>query len=92
MALVAGALALVLVSGGVGGVVGAVVADRNGGTATVTNSLNAPKPTATNTSNAPAGSVQAVASKVVPSVVQIEVATAQGQGVRAPVSSCPPTV
>ncbi|WP_257237270.1 S1C family serine protease [Rhodococcus erythropolis] len=80
MALVAGALALVLVSGGVGGVVGAVVADRNGGTATVTNSLNAPKPTATNTSNAPAGSVQAVASKVVPSVVQIEVATAQGQG------------
>lgn len=80
MALVAGALALVLVSGGVGGAVGAIVADNNGGSGTVTNSLNAAKPTATNTSNAPAGSVQAVAQKVVPSVVQIEVATAQGSG------------
>ncbi|NMM88037.1 peptidase S1 [Rhodococcus sp. SRB_17] len=80
MALVAGALALVLVSGGVGGAVGAIVADNNSGGAAVTNSLNAPKPSATNTSNAPAGSVQAVAARVVPSVVQIEVATAQGQG------------
>lgn len=80
MALAAGALALVLVSGGVGGAVGAVVADNNNGSGAVTNSLNAPKASVTNTANAPAGSVQAVATKVVPSVVQIEVATAQGQG------------
>ncbi|WP_424805621.1 trypsin-like peptidase domain-containing protein [Rhodococcus sp. 27YEA15] len=80
MALVAGALALVLVGGGVGGAIGATVANRDGGTTTVTNSLAAPKVSATNTSNAPAGSVQAVAAKVVPSVVQIEVQTSQGQG------------
>ncbi|RZK94320.1 MAG: trypsin-like serine protease, partial [Rhodococcus sp. (in: high G+C Gram-positive bacteria)] len=79
-AIVVGAVALALVSGGIGGVVGSLATDRNGGGAAVTNSLDAPKNTATPAANAPAGSVQAVANKVVPSVVQIEVATAGGSG------------
>jgi putative serine protease PepD len=80
-AIVVGAVALALVSGGIGGVVGSLATDRNGSGAAVTNSLDAPKNnTATPAANAPAGSVQAVANKVVPSVVQIEVATAGGSG------------
>ena len=80
-AIVVGAVALALVSGGIGGVVGSLATERNGSGAAVTNSLDAPKNnTATPAANAPAGSVQAVANKVVPSVVQIEVATAGGSG------------
>ncbi|HEY5853135.1 MAG TPA: trypsin-like peptidase domain-containing protein [Aldersonia sp.] len=79
-AIVAGALALALVSGGVGGAVGAYVADSNGSGATVTNALDTSKSTATPAVNAPEGSVQAVAQKVLPSVVMIKIAGSQGEG------------
>lgn len=79
-ALVAGAIALALVSGGIGGVVGSLATSGNGGGAPVTNALDAPKPATSNATNAPAGSVEAVAAKVVPSVVQIQVAGTRGQG------------
>lgn len=78
--LVAGAVALALVSGGIGGLVGAMSVSSGGGTTAITNALDAPNTNAAQVANAPAGSVQAVATKVVPSVVQIEVATGQGVG------------
>nr|WP_245650552.1 trypsin-like peptidase domain-containing protein [Nocardia harenae] len=78
-ALVAGALALALVSGGIGGVVGAVAVDRDA-TSTVANALDAPKPNVNTVSNAPAGSIQAVAQKVLPSVVMIKVASNRAEG------------
>ncbi|KIQ17104.1 serine protease [Rhodococcus sp. MEB064] len=76
----AGAIALALVSGGIGGAVGAIATDSNGGG--VTNALNQPVTQANPAANAPDGSVQAVAQKVLPSVVQIQVAgrTAEGEG------------
>ncbi|WP_082043064.1 S1C family serine protease [Rhodococcus sp. MEB064] len=79
-AFVAGAIALALVSGGIGGAVGAIATDSNGGG--VTNALNQPVTQANPAANAPDGSVQAVAQKVLPSVVQIQVAgrTAEGEG------------
>ncbi|EOM77632.1 serine protease [Rhodococcus rhodnii LMG 5362] len=79
-ALVAGAVALALVSGGIGGAVGGYYGSQNSSNAGVTNSLQQDRATAQPTANAPAGSVQAVADKVVPSVVKIEIATARGQG------------
>ncbi|MFD4268571.1 S1C family serine protease [Rhodococcus sp. NPDC058481] len=79
-AIAAGAIALALVSGGIGGIAGAWASGDGGGP--VTNSLNAPKASAKQAANAPAGSVQAVAQKVLPSVVQIQVAgnRAEGEG------------
>ncbi|BDC71399.1 S1C family serine protease [Prescottella equi] len=79
-ALVAGAVALALVSGGIGGVVGSLASSNNGSSAPVSNALDAPKPSTSPASNAPAGSVEAVAAKVVPSVVQIQVAGTRGEG------------
>jgi putative serine protease PepD len=79
---VAGVAALVLlvggVAGGVGGYVGSQLAPNNG---PVVNALDQPKP-AQQTSNAPAGSVEQVAQKVLPTVVQLQVAgrTASGEG------------
>ncbi|MGY4102988.1 S1C family serine protease [Nocardia sp. R16R-3T] len=78
--LVVGALALALVSGGVGGAVGSLVTRSDSGHATVTNALDAPKPNVSNVTNAPAGSTQAVAQKVLPSVVMIKVASNRAQG------------
>ncbi|MFE3444296.1 trypsin-like peptidase domain-containing protein [Nocardia sp. NPDC059180] len=78
--LVAGAVALTLVSGGVGGAVGALVAGNDNGGSAVTNALDAPKPNIDNASNAPAGSTQAVAQQVLPSVVMIKVASNRAQG------------
>ncbi|WP_280483649.1 S1C family serine protease [Nocardia farcinica] len=78
--LVAAAVALALVSGGVGGAVGAVVTRSDDGRAPVTNALDAPKPSVSNVSNAPAGSTQAVAQKVLPSVVMIKVASNRAEG------------
>ncbi|WP_305094173.1 S1C family serine protease [Prescottella sp. R16] len=78
--IVAGAIALALVSGGIGGVVGSLATSDNGSGAAVTNALDAPKPPTSNVSTAPAGSIEAVAQKVVPSVVQIQVAGSRGQG------------
>lgn len=80
-ALVAGAVALALFSGGVGGAVGALATrDSDGGRPAVTNALDAPREKVTNVANAPAGSVQSVAQKVVPSVVMIKVAGARAEG------------
>lgn len=79
-ALVAGALALALVSGGIGGVVGSLATSNTSGSGSVTNALEAPKPSTSNASNAPKGSIEAVAAKVVPSVVQIQVSGSGGQG------------
>lgn len=78
-ALVAGALVLALVSGGIGGVVGATVADGDG-VSTVTNALDSPRPNVDTVANAPAGSTQAVAQKVLPSVVMIKVASNRAEG------------
>ncbi|MEU7631526.1 trypsin-like peptidase domain-containing protein [Nocardia sp. NPDC049220] len=78
--IVAGAVALALVSGGVGGVVGALATRTDDGRAPVTNALDAPKPNFSNVANAPAGSTQAVAQKVLPSVVMIKVASSKAEG------------
>ncbi|MCX0271000.1 trypsin-like peptidase domain-containing protein [Nocardia zapadnayensis] len=77
--LAAGAVALALVSGGIGGAVGALVSD-SGDRPAATNALDGPVPKVQNTANAPAGSTQAVAQRVLPSVVMIEVASNRGQG------------
>ncbi|MGY2125998.1 S1C family serine protease [Nocardia gipuzkoensis] len=78
--LAVGAVALALVSGGVGGAVGALVTRGDDGRAPVTNALDAPKPNVSNAVNAPAGSTQAVAQKVLPSVVMIKVASSKAEG------------
>ncbi|KAA0023783.1 S1C family serine protease [Antrihabitans cavernicola] len=80
--LVAGAVALALVSGGVGGAVGAMSthSDSNGSSGSVNNALNQPIPNANPAINAPAGSVQAVAGKVLPSVVMIKVVGSREEG------------
>ncbi|APU12729.1 MULTISPECIES: S1C family serine protease [Actinoalloteichus] len=76
--VVAGVVALSLlvggVAGGVGGLVGYQLAD--GGTSV--NSLDQEPPPARNASDAPEGSVQEVADKVLPSVVQLQVQSQQG--------------
>ncbi|MBF6075827.1 trypsin-like peptidase domain-containing protein [Nocardia beijingensis] len=69
-----------MVSGGVGGAVGALVTHGDDGRAPVTNALDAPKPNVSNAVNAPAGSTQAVAQKVLPSVVMIKVASSKAEG------------
>ncbi|MFC9786618.1 S1C family serine protease [Rhodococcus sp. NPDC127528] len=79
-AIAAGAIALALVSGGIGGAVGAWSANNGSGSGPVTNALNAPRTNATQTANAPAGSVQSVAQKVLPSVVQIQVTGSRAEG------------
>ncbi|MCX5045572.1 trypsin-like peptidase domain-containing protein [Aldersonia sp. NBC_00410] len=77
--LVVGAVVLALVSGGIGGAVGAVVTDQDSGSTQVSNALDT-KPNTSPAVNAPAGSVQAVAGKVLPSVVMIKVTSQQAQG------------
>ncbi|MFI6868291.1 S1C family serine protease [Nocardia sp. NPDC050406] len=79
-ALVAGAVALALFSGGIGGAVGSLATRDSGGGPAITNALDAPREKATNVANAPQGSVQAVAQKVVPSVVMIRVEGARAEG------------
>ncbi|MFF2555706.1 S1C family serine protease [Nocardia sp. NPDC058058] len=78
--LVAGAIVLALVSGGIGGTVGALATRSDSGGSSLTNALDAPKPNVSTVANAPAGSVQAVAQKVLPSVVMIRVAGAKAEG------------
>ncbi|WP_405140134.1 S1C family serine protease [Nocardia sp. NBC_01388] len=77
--LVVGAVALALLSGGIGGAVGALATHDNNGSA-LTNALDAPQPKVNTVANAPAGSVQAVAQKVLPSVVMIKVASSKAEG------------
>jgi len=77
-ALVAGVAVLaLLVGGGAGALGGYLVADSN--TAPVTNALDQP-PADQTSSTAPAGSVEAVAEKVSPSVVQLQVEGRQAAG------------
>ena len=84
--LFAGALVLALVSGGVGGAVGVLATDSEGSQTETTaasapakNALDAPKAN-TKPTEAPAGSVQAVAAKVLPSVVMIKIAGDKVEG------------
>ncbi|MFI5780567.1 S1C family serine protease [Nocardia sp. NPDC051570] len=78
--LIAGAIALVLISGGIGGAVGALVSRNDTASVPVSNALSAPPPKAAPAANAPAGTVPAVAQKVLPSVVMIRVAGARAEG------------
>lgn len=78
--LVAGAIALVLVGGGIGGAVGALATNNANGTGAATNSLNSTVTAAQPAANIPDGSIQAVANKVLPSVVQIQVKGSQAEG------------
>ncbi|SFW63651.1 trypsin-like peptidase domain-containing protein [Amycolatopsis australiensis] len=71
------ALVALLVGGIAGGTVGYFTGGSSHGPAT--NALDAPKP-AQQTGNAPAGSVEAVAQKLSPSVVELRVSGQQGAG------------
>lgn len=73
--LAAGMVAAMLVSGGLGGWIGATAADGNPGT-----SLSAPVNSAQPVSTAPDGTVEAVADTVLPSVVSVDVRSQSGQG------------
>jgi putative serine protease PepD len=78
-ALVAGVATLaLLVGGGAGALGGYLVADSTA-SAPVSNALDQKKP-AEQTSSAPAGSVEAVAEKVSPSVVQLQVQSGSSAG------------
>ncbi|TDD92076.1 PDZ domain-containing protein [Saccharopolyspora karakumensis] len=78
--LAAGVAALALVCGLVGGGVGGFVGYQLGGdSSTGASALDESKP-ARSASTAPQGSVQQVAQKVLPSVVQIQISSAQGSG------------
>lgn len=72
--LIAGVVAAMLVSGGLGGWVGASVAGGSGG------GLASPVSIAQPEGNAPDGTVEAVADKVLPSVVSIDVRGQRGRG------------
>ncbi|EMD27248.1 S1C family serine protease [Amycolatopsis azurea] len=76
--LLAGVAAIALVVGGVaGGTVGYLTGDASGGSSV--NALDAPKP-AQQTGNLPAGSVESVAQKLSPSVVELQVSGRSGAG------------
>ncbi|MCI2421304.1 trypsin-like peptidase domain-containing protein [Saccharopolyspora sp. K220] len=78
--LIVGAAALALVAGLVGGGVGGFVGYQLGGDhGSGVTSLDQPLP-ARSTSSAPQGSVQQVADKVLPSVVQLQLVTSRGTG------------
>ena len=70
LALTTGALAIAVVSAGIGGLVGTAV-HREGPTTTTITTAAAPGRTVP-TANVPIGSVEQVAAKVVPSVVKLE--------------------
>ncbi|WP_245997755.1 S1C family serine protease [Nocardia pseudobrasiliensis] len=79
--LIAGAIVLALISGGIGGAVGALVSHHDSASSgPVSNALSAPPPKAAPAANAPAGTVPNVAQKVLPSVVMIRVAGARAEG------------
>ncbi|SFP42136.1 putative serine protease PepD [Amycolatopsis arida] len=78
--VVAGAAVLaLLVGGGAGGIAGYLVADNNSGGGSVVNALHQ-QPTAKQTAAPPEGTVEAVATKVLPSVVQLQVVGRAGAG------------
>lgn len=78
--LVAGALAAMLVAGGVGGAVGYEAASSGGGSV-LSAAAAPPASSASSSAPAPAGSVEAVAQKVLPSVVQLKGASGEGSGI-----------
>ncbi|MCP2246288.1 S1C family serine protease [Lentzea aerocolonigenes] len=77
--VVAGVAALVLLVGGVSGGLGGYLGYNFANDSSAVSSLDTPRP-ASQTSNAPAGSVEDVANKLLPSVVQIQVVTRTGAG------------
>ncbi|KAA9154570.1 PDZ domain-containing protein [Amycolatopsis acidicola] len=78
--LVAGVAVLALVVGGVAGGAGGYFASQNSGSGgSAYNALDQPTPSQ-QTSNAPDGSVESVAQKVLPSVVELVVSGSQEQG------------
>ena len=85
-ALVVGAVALSMLSAGIGGTVARISAPSGGmaGSTTVTNAIGAAAPTQP-AANAPVGSTEQVAAKVVPSVVKLETdlgrANEEGSGI-----------
>jgi putative serine protease PepD len=79
-AMVVGAIAaLLLIGGGAGALGGYLVAGSNSGNAPVTNALDQPPADQTSSTAAP-GTVEAVAEKVSPSVVQLQVQGRQAAG------------
>jgi putative serine protease PepD len=76
---VAGVTALVLIVGGFSGGLGGYLGYNFANDSSSVSSLDSPRP-ASQTSNAPAGSVEDVANKLLPSVVQIQVTTRSGAG------------
>ncbi|HVW42960.1 MAG TPA: trypsin-like peptidase domain-containing protein [Amycolatopsis sp.] len=78
--LVAGVAVLALViGGGAGGLGGYLVSHNSGASGSSYNALNQPVPSK-QTTTAPAGSVESVAQKVSPSVVELQVSGSQAQG------------
>jgi len=79
--LVVGVAVLALLVGGAAGGLGGYLASGSGSNGTVINSLDSPS-AAQQTGNAPAGSVESVAQKLSPSVVELQVsgATEAGEG------------
>lgn len=73
--IVAGVILAMVLSGALGGWIGATVAGGNGGVG-LSSPINAEQPE----SDAPDGTVEAVADKVLPSVVSIEVSGQSGRG------------
>ncbi|GAA2338426.1 trypsin-like peptidase domain-containing protein [Saccharopolyspora halophila] len=78
--MVAGVAVLALVCGLVGGGAGGVIGYQLSGSGGSNNTALEQSPPARSASNAPAGSVQQVAQKVLPSVVQLQVQGMQGSG------------
>lgn len=74
--LAAGVVAAMLVSGGLGGWIGATVAGGNGSGTGLSSPISAVQPEG----QAPDGSVEAVAEKVLPSVVSLDVRAQTGRG------------
>jgi putative serine protease PepD len=81
MVLVSAALAALLVAGGIGGVVGyeAASAGSSGGSSSVLSGTA--DSSSSSAAPAPAGSVESVAQKVLPSVVQLRGASGEGSGI-----------
>jgi putative serine protease PepD len=77
LVLAAAALAALLVAGGVGGAVGYEAASSGGGSSV----LSGTSDSSSSAAPAAAGSVEAVAQKVLPSVVQLRGASGEGSGI-----------
>jgi putative serine protease PepD len=79
--LVSAALAALLVAGGVGGVVGYEAASAGSGGSSSSVLSGTSDSSSSSGAAAPAGSVEAVAQKVLPSVVQLRGASGEGSGI-----------